>query len=155
MRAALALRRYFAVPVIASACAGSALRSMVEMRGATGSFVLCRGGKVLRMRSESSEACARKYEAISMMLSWLMHEPHGGSCGWDQARNCSEDESAESYCSSFSGIWRNASNNVCFGHLIGPFSSGKAISQDFSADEIQASISSAVAVTNTGSQPMP
>src|ERR1035441_4805308 len=73
MRAALALRRYFAVPVIASACAGSALRSMVEMRGATGSFVLCRGGKVLRIRSESSEACARKYEAISMMLSWLMH----------------------------------------------------------------------------------
>ena len=97
----------------------------------------------------------RRYEAISMMLSWLMHEPHGGSCGWYQARNCSEDESAGSYCSSFSGIWRIASNSVCFGHLIGPFSSGKAISQDFSADEIQAIISSAVAVTNTGSQPMP
>jgi len=54
------------------------------------------------------------------MLSWLMHEPHGGSCGWDQARNCSEDESAGSICSSFSGIWRNASNNMCIGHLIGP-----------------------------------
>jgi len=36
-----------------------------------------------------------------------------------------------------------------------PIFFGKAISQDFSADEIQASISSAVAVTNTGSQPMP
>jgi len=26
----------------------------------------------------------RKYEAISMMLSWLMHEPHGGSMESDQ-----------------------------------------------------------------------
>ncbi len=39
IRAALALRKYLAVPVIASACAGSAFRRSAEMRGATGSFV--------------------------------------------------------------------------------------------------------------------
>ena len=97
----------------------------------------------------------RKYEAISMMLSWLMHGTSRRVLWVGSSQELFRNESAGSYCSSFSGIWRNASNNVCFGHLIGPFSSGKAIVSDFSAAEIQASISSAVAVTNTGSQPMP
>ena len=44
MRAALASRRYFAVPVMATACAGNGLRSNPERPGATGSFVLWRGG---------------------------------------------------------------------------------------------------------------
>ena len=61
----------------------------------------------------------------------------------------------ESYYSPSSRIWLNVSNGECFGHLIGPFSSGKAATPDFSAAEIQATNSSAVAVTNTGSQPMP
>jgi hypothetical protein len=73
----------------------------------------------------------------------------------DQVLDGTDNDPEENYCSSFSRIRRSVSNSECFGHLTGPFSSGKAIALDFSAAEIHVSISSAVAVTNAGSQPMP
>ena len=44
MRAALAVRKYFAVPVTARACAGSGLRKSVANSGAIGSLGPCSGG---------------------------------------------------------------------------------------------------------------
>ena len=57
----------FTTPMIASVCAGKGLRRSCPIRGEGTSLKPCRGGKVRRMRSPSSEAHARRYAPIESM----------------------------------------------------------------------------------------